>query len=103
LLGGSIAAHDHGQERQACAVLKTHTAHVKNGRLVMDEPTELPEGTTVELVSLDDVWVNSDAMDDEERAALERDLAASFEEEAAGQLLDASEVLADLRSKPGST
>jgi len=84
-------------------VLKTHTAHVKNGRLVMDEPTELPEGTAVELVSLDDVWVNGDDMDDEERAALERDLAASFEEEAAGQLLDASEVLADLRSKPGPT
>jgi len=67
----------------------------------MDEPTELPEDTTVELVSSDDVSANGDDMDDEERAALERDLAASFEEEAAGQLLDASEALADLRSKPG--
>jgi hypothetical protein len=80
---------------------KTHTAHVKNGRLVMDEPTGLPEDTTIELVSIDDASANGDDMDDEERAALERDLAASFEEEAAGQLLDASEALADLRSKPG--
>ena len=79
-------------------MLKTHTAHVKNGRLVMDKPTDLPEDTTIELVSSDDVC---DDMDDEERAALERDLAASFEEEAAGNLLDASEVLADLRSEPG--
>jgi hypothetical protein len=25
-------------------------AHVKNGRLVLDEPTDLPEGTEVDLV-----------------------------------------------------
>ena len=53
----------------------------------MDEPTELPEDKTVELDSIDDVLANGDDMDDEERAALERDLAASFEAEAAGQLI----------------
>ena len=75
----------------------THKAHVKNGRLVMDEPTELPEGTTIELVSIDHVLANGDdVMDDEERAALDRDLDASFDEEAAGQLLNAPEALADL-------
>jgi hypothetical protein len=79
-------------------MLKTHKANVKNGRLVMDEPTELPEGSTVELVSIDDVLANGDdVMDKEERAALDRDLEVSFDEEAAGQLLDASEALADLR------
>jgi len=30
-------------------------AHVKNGRLVLDEPTDLPEGEEIELVPLDDV------------------------------------------------
>ena len=30
-------------------------AHVKNGRLVLDEPTDLPEGKEIELVPLDDV------------------------------------------------
>ena len=28
-------------------------AHVKNGRLVLDEPTDLPEGEEIELVPLD--------------------------------------------------
>jgi hypothetical protein len=29
-------------------------AHVHNGRLVLDEPTDLPDGEVVELVPLDD-------------------------------------------------
>ena len=29
-------------------------AHVQNGRLVLNEPTDLPEGTEVELVLVDD-------------------------------------------------
>jgi len=30
-------------------------AHVKNGRLVLDEPTDRPEGEEVELVALDEI------------------------------------------------
>jgi hypothetical protein len=83
-------------------MVKPHEAHVKNGRLVMDEPTELPEGSTVELVSVDDILANGgDLMDSEDRAALDRELEASFAEEAAGQLLDFADVLAALRSKHG--
>ena len=33
----------------------TVRGHVKSGRLVVDEPTDLPEGTEVELVSIVDV------------------------------------------------
>jgi hypothetical protein len=40
-------------------------ARVKNGRLVLDGPTDLPEGEVVELIPAD-----SDDFDDEERAAL---------------------------------
>jgi hypothetical protein len=40
-------------------------AHVHNGRLVLDEPTDLPEGKVVFLQPVD-----GDDMDDEERAAL---------------------------------
>ena len=29
-------------------------AHVQNGRLVLDEPTDLPEGSEVEMVLVDD-------------------------------------------------
>jgi hypothetical protein len=32
----------------------TVRGHVTKGRLIVDEPTDLPEGTEVELVSVDD-------------------------------------------------
>jgi hypothetical protein len=34
-------------------------AHVKNGRLVLDEPTDLPEGDEIDLVPLDEVLATS--------------------------------------------
>jgi hypothetical protein len=74
-------------------------AHVHNGRLVLDEPTDLPEGEVVELVPLDEVLARGgDYLDDEDRAALHRELEASIAEAKAGQLIDADEVLAELRA-----
>jgi hypothetical protein len=61
-------------------------AHVKNGRLVLDEPTDLPEGEVIELVPLHE----------EERAALHAELEASVAEARAGQLVDADVVMAEL-------
>ncbi len=50
-------------------------AQVHNGRLVLDEPTNLPEGEEVELVPVDEVLASGgDYLDDEERAALDREL-----------------------------
>jgi len=73
-------------------------AHVHNGRLVLDEPTDLPEGDVVELVQLDDVLKNGgDDLDDEERAALDRAIEESFADEEAGRLVDVADVIADLR------
>jgi hypothetical protein len=75
-------------------------AHVQNRRLVLDEPTDLPDGTVVELVPLADVLAGEgDALDDEEQAALNRELEASVAAEAAGQLVDAADVIADLRTR----
>jgi len=75
-------------------------AHVRNGRLVLDEPTDLPEGEIVELVPLNDMLAQGgDDLDEEERAELDRALEASFVAEAAGQLIDAADVIADLRMK----
>ena len=74
-------------------------AHVHNGRLVLDEPTDLPEGEVVELVPVDEVLANGgDYLDDEERAALHAELEASLAEAKAGKLIDADEVLAELRT-----
>ena len=75
-------------------------AHVRNGRLQLDEPTDLPDGHIVELVQLAEVLANGgDALDDEERAALQHELDASFEDEESGRLIDLADAIADLRTK----
>lgn len=73
-------------------------AYVQKGRLVLDEPTNLPEGEVVELVTLADALASgADDLDDEERAALHRELEASIKEADAGQTVDLAEALAELR------
>jgi hypothetical protein len=80
-------------------MMRFFTAHVRNGRLIFDELTDLAEGTHLELVSADDVVNNDDdLLDAEERAELDQELEASFAEEEAGQLIDAADGLADLRT-----
>jgi hypothetical protein len=69
-------------------------ACVKKGRLVLDEPTTLPEGTVVDLVLDDD----GDDLTDEERRALHEALAASLDSVEAGRLRPASAILGELRS-----
>ncbi len=73
----------------------TLKARVLKGRLVVDEPTDLPEGTEIELLPLDP----GDWLDDEDRAALHRALVASGTDIETGRLADANEVLRELRSK----
>ncbi len=71
----------------------TLKAHVRNGRILVDEPTELPEGTEVDLLPLDP----GDWLDPADRAALHRALVASEDDIEAGRLIDAEEVLRELR------
>ena len=73
----------------------TLKARVKAGRLVVDEPTDLAEGTEVELFALDP----GDWLDDAGRAALHRALADSEQDVKAGRLVDADVVLRQLRSR----
>lgn len=74
-------------------------ARVENGRIKLDEPTDLPEGKLVELVPLDEVFLGGgDDLDEEERKALHRELEASMAEAKAGELVDFDTVLAELRS-----
>ncbi len=74
-------------------------AYVHNGRLVLDEPTTLPEGDVVELVSIEDAFAHGgDGLEDLERAALHNELSASVAEENVAPLVDADVVLADLRT-----
>ncbi len=74
-------------------------AQVRSGRLVLDEPTDLAEGEVVELMPVDDVLESGgDHLDDVELAALHAELDASLAEAKAGRLIDADEVLAELRA-----
>ncbi len=70
-------------------------ARVKNGRLVLDEPTDLPEGTEVDLVPAD--WW--DDLTDDDRRRLEETLARSEQDVRAGRVIPADAVLRRLRSR----
>jgi hypothetical protein len=73
-------------------------ARLHNGRLVLDEPTELPEGEVVYLQAVDAVMAaDGNELDDEERAALHRELDASMAEADAGETKDFATVLVVLR------
>ena len=77
-------------------------ARVKNGRLVLDEPTDLPEGEEVELVPLDDVLANGgDYLDDEERERLHRSIERGLEDVKAGRTVEARKVIDELRARSG--
>jgi hypothetical protein len=71
----------------------TLRARVQNGRLVLNEPTDLPEGSEVELAVVD----SGDELDDGDRARLHAALEASEEEFRAGLGVPAAEVIAELR------
>ena len=72
----------------------TLKARVRGGRLVIDEPTNLPEGTEVELLPLDP----GDWLDETDRAALHDALRQSENDVDAGRLVTAEDVLRELRS-----
>ncbi len=74
-------------------------AHVHNGRLVLDEPTDLPEGEVIELVPVDEVLAQGgDLLDDEDRERLHEALRESIEQMKRGETIDAAVALAELRA-----
>lgn len=64
-------------------------ACVENGRLILDEPTTLPDGTVLDLV-LDD---EGDDLSDQDREALHSALTRSWESLNADRVRPASAVL----------
>jgi hypothetical protein len=67
-------------------------AHVRNGRIILDELTDLPEGDEIELVP-----VAGDDLDEDDRLRLHAALDESEEDVQAGRVREAADVLADLR------
>jgi hypothetical protein len=67
-------------------------AVVKNGRIIVDAPTDLPDGTELELVAADD-------LDEPERAALVAAVEQGFEDFERGDHVDGFELLAELKAR----
>jgi hypothetical protein len=66
---------------------------VKNGRLVLDEPTTLPDGAEVEVLVIDD------ELSAEERAELHASLDRALDDSDAGRGVDAWDYLKQFRAR----
>jgi hypothetical protein len=70
-------------------------ARVSKGRLLLDQPVNLPDGTTLDLV-LDD---EGDDLTPQERKALDGALSKAWRSAKAGRLRPAKDVIRDLRTR----
>jgi hypothetical protein len=70
----------------------TFRAHVRNGRIFLDEPTDLPDGAEVELETVED------DLSEHARRQIEQALAVSEEDFAAGRFVSTDELLTKLRT-----
>ena len=68
------------------SVMQPLKAHVQNGRLVLDEPTDLPDGAEVELYVVDD-----GEFEPEERARLIQAIEQAEEDIERGDYVDGME------------
>jgi len=70
-------------------------ARVKDGRIILDEPTSLPDGTTLDLM-LDD---EGDDLTPQERKVLDDAIAKAWASAQAGKLHPADQLIAELRAR----
>jgi hypothetical protein len=80
--------------------MQTLKAHVRRGRLVLDEPTDLPEGEVVELMPLDSsVSQRGDDLDAGEREELLHALDEGIVAARAGDHVDAADFVRELLAR----
>ncbi len=70
-------------------------ALVHNGRLIVDQPTDLPEGTILDLVVDDE----GDQLDPQDRAALDAAISRSLDQSSEGRTAPAEQILEKLRAR----
>jgi hypothetical protein len=76
-------------------------AHVHNGRLVLDEPTDLPEGEVVYLRPVEtNAGEGDEAFDADERRALDQALDEGISAARAGDHVDAEDFVNELLARP---
>ncbi|WP_428265046.1 hypothetical protein [Haliangium sp.] len=79
--------------------MRTLTARVCNGRLVLDEPTDLPDGTELRLVPEHSDEAEDDELGPDERERLHAELSVSWAQAQAGQTRPADEILVELAKR----
>ena len=76
--------------------MQAFDAHVRNGQIVVDEPTDLPEGTKLKLQLVD----VPEALDDEAREALHAKLREGLVAARAGRTVSVEALKSKLLSRP---
>ncbi|HEY2406936.1 MAG TPA: hypothetical protein VGI10_13090 [Polyangiaceae bacterium] len=71
-------------------------AHVENGRIVVDEPTNLPDGAKLKIV----IAEGGDDLDDEERERLHASIRRGIADAKAGRTQEMGEFLDELDAEP---
>lgn len=72
-------------------------AHIENGRIVADEPVDLPDGTVLRVVPVDEA---DEEMSAAERAELEGAIEEGYADFDRRDYMDAAEFAATLVAKP---
>lgn len=72
---------------------------VENGRIQIDEATDLPNGTELFLVPAAPLGAQVDELDDEERAELHQAIREGFDDANTGRTIGAEQWLAELRAR----
>ena len=78
-------------------------AHLNDGQVVLDEPTDLPNGTELYVVTadqLDDVvLLRDDDLDDDERKRLHESIRRGIGDGRTGRVTDFDELIDELESQ----
>jgi hypothetical protein len=79
------------------SIVTSYRARVRKGRLVLDIPTDLPEGSEVDLVPVIGIESDLPDLDDDERRRLDAALQRALAEDEAGRHHDLDDVLRELK------
>ncbi len=98
---------DGGADRRKAVIFepcRRRKSRVENGQIKIDEPTDLPNGTELYVVSaqaLDDVvLLRDDGLDASERKRLHAAIRQGIEDGRAGRVTDFDDVLVELEAQP---
>lgn len=73
-------------------------ARVENGRYIIDEKADLPDGTELYLVPANEVGDDFSDLDEEGVKAMEESIHEGLADIEAGRTFDTAEVIAEIRS-----